>query len=236
MSLLLWSLVAFLAGIAIYLVGPLLVAPALPDRVQRAVAHWYWRQSAAVGERLQIVERDHGSHTLLSTSYRPEWGDEGVLDDETCHWRDHGNHMGRLFGRPIGYVSERFDVIMHPRHCEIGRERERQAERDELEHLVETESGGAITAQETRAQLPAEPRAVSAHDVRGILGDSAGPRLGETAFEYARKSQSGFTSRNIIEAMTFILAYGAAFGMMWFMADQSDTISRNVPLILGVVV
>jgi hypothetical protein len=234
---LIWAAVFFLSGVAIYLVVPVLVGPVLPRRARDALAHWYYRQAAAVGNRLQIVERDHGTHTLLATNYRAEWGDEGVLDDEKGHWRDNGNHMGRFYGRPMGLVSERFDVVAHPRHCEIGRVHRRLAERgrDELE-LTLQQGGEAVTvlAQEIRAALPSEPRAVSAHDIEGVLGDSGGPRLGETSFEYAKKSQSRFGKRNVVEVMVFVLAYAASFGMMWFFAEQSGTISRTIPMWIGV--
>lgn len=229
-----WIAVAFLLGTAIYLIAAVGLAPVLPGPWRRKAAMWYWRQCAAVGNRLQLVERDHGTHTLLATDYRAEWGDEGVLDDEKMHWRDTGNHMGRFFGRPFALVSERFDVVVHPRHCEAGREHRRQTERGEDRFSIQTDDGETVTVQELRAELPTERRGVSAHDVEGILGDSADPRLGETSFEYTKKSQARFGRRSVIELMTFVLAYGASFGMMWFLSEQSGAISRSVPLVLGV--
>lgn len=230
---LIWAAVFFLSGIAIYLVLPVALAPILPWRVRKGLSGWYYRQAAAVGNRLQIVERDHGTHTLLTTNYRAEWGDEGVLDDETGHWRDNGNHMGRFHGRPMGLVSERYDVVAHPRHCEIGREHRRLAERgmDEVElTLRQGEDTMNVLAAEMRAALPTQPRAVSAHDIEGVLGDSGGPRLGETSYEYAKKSQSRFGKRNVVEIMTFVLAYGASFGMMWFFAEQSGAVTQSIPI------
>lgn len=237
MSFLVWSLVAFLLGIAVYLVGAVALAPVLPGRARRAIADWYWRQSAAVGNRLQILERDHGTHTLLVTTYRPGWGDEGVVDGKKGHWRDTTNRMGRFHGRPMGFISERFDVVAHPRDCEIGRERIRLVERggNTVELQVETDGGvEMIHARETRLQLPETDRAVSAHDIEGILTDSADPWLGEVSYEYVKKSQAGFTSHNYMDMMVFILAFCAALGMMWFLADQGATLSRTISLTIGV--
>jgi hypothetical protein len=196
------------------------------------MALWYWRQSSVVAGRLQVVERDHGTHTILATSYKPEWGDEGTLDEETQHWSDELNNMGRLFGRPVGFISERMNVIGHPRHCEVGREHLRQQERGETSITVETD-GGQVQARETRVELPDQPRLVSAHDLKGVLGDSASPRLGEVSYEFTELSQAGFRSTNIVEAMTFVLAYAASFGMIWFISENSGSLSRTIPVFVG---
>lgn len=229
-----WIAVFWLSGTAIYLIGAVAIAPVLPSAWRQRAADWYWRQCAAVGNRLQICERDHGTHTLLATDYKAEWGDEAVLDGEKMHWRDDGNHMGRFHGHPMGFVSERFDVVLHPRHAEMGRAHKRLAETGGDTVTLQTQDGDAIEAEEIRAELPAANRAVSAHDVEGILGDSADPRLGETSYEYTKKSQARFGRRNVVELMTFVLAYGFSFGMMWFFAEQSGTISRSIPIFLGV--
>jgi hypothetical protein len=204
---------------------------------------WYWRQSSAVAGRMQIVERDHGTHTLVSSSYKPEWGDEATLDDETQHWSDERNNMGRLFGRPIGFISERINVIAHPRHCEVGREHLRQEERGETtvkappkEHdntEAAADGGQPVEVPETRVELPDQPRLVSAHNLDGVLGDSASPRLGEVGYEFTKLSQQGFSSRSIIEAVTFIMAYAASFGLIWFISENSSSLSRSVSLFMA---
>jgi hypothetical protein len=234
MSLLIWSIAAFVTGIGIYVVGPLLVAPILPDGWRRRAAEWYWRQAMVTAGRLQVVERDHGTHTLMATDYKAEWGDEGQLDGETGHWSDNRNNMGRLFGRPFGLVSERFNVVLHPRLCEVGREHERQLERNKTEFAVETDGGEVVSCQEPRAQLPQRRRLVSAHDGEAVLGDSADPWLGELSYDFTEKSQQGFSKRNIVEAMTFVIAYAAAFGMFWFIAKQGGNVSSSLTLMLGV--
>jgi len=236
MSLLIWAVAAFVSGIGIYVVGPLLVAPVLPDRWRRAAAFWYWRQAMVTAGRMQVVERDHGTHTIIATDYRPGWGDEGSLDDETGAWSDERNNMGRLFGRPLGLVSERFNVVLHPRLCEVGREHLRQHERNGTQFSYQDDDGQLVTAQEPRLAVPTERRLVSGHDAEGVLGDSADPWLGELSYDFAEKSQEGFTSRNIVEAMTFVVAYAASFGMFWFVAQNGDSISGGLSLtIMGVL-
>lgn len=234
MGLVIWAIASAMSGIGLYVVGPLLLAPLLPDEYRRACAMWYWRQAGAVLGRGQIVKRDHGTHTIIATSYRAEWGDEGSLGGETEHWRDEGNHMGRLFGRPLGLISERYNVISHPRHCEIGREHIRLSEQDKTQLRVQDgEETLAESAEEMRVELPTLPRLCNAHNVAGVLGDSADPRRGESSYEMVKKSQAGFTTRNLVEAMTFILAYAAPFALMWFINQQGASISRSISV--GVV-
>lgn len=230
-----WAIAFFLMGIVIYLAGPLLVSGILPHRYRRPLAMAYFKQAAVVADRPKIVERKHGGHTLIATDFKPEWGDEATMGERKSHWTDEPGLMGRLFTRPFGLVPERFSVILDPKTPEIGREDQRLVENGE--HKIEAQIGDWNESKECHnnyVQLPKTPRLVSLHDARGVLGEAADPDLGKVAYEYTKKSQAGFQSRSIVEIMSFIMAFGAVYGLFWFFSSQGggDSLSA-VSIFLG---
>jgi hypothetical protein len=229
MSMIIWTVAAFMVGIGVYLVGPLVAAPLLPDWLRRRAANWYWRQACVVADRPRIVDLDQGSHTIIATDYRAEWGDEGSLNGEKGHWEDPLSSIGYAFGRPIGLVPERLRVICHPKYCEIGREKQRQVTREEARFSA-TSGDRTLTVHESNIQLDDQHQLVDADDIVHLLGDAADPWLGQDTYEYMEKSQAGFGSRSVIELMTFILAYMAPIGLFWFISEGGGGVSTSVSL------
>lgn len=234
MSLWIWGLAFLLLGFVVYLVGPLLIAPVLPYRVRRSLAKSYWKQSVITADRPQIVERKHGGLTLIATDFKPAWGEEGTVDDENGHWRDELGLMGRLFQRPIGFAPEGFNIICDPMHCELGRAHKRWYEEDEYRQTVQTEKG-TIDGFNPGVFVPETASLVSLHDIDGVIGGQADPMLGEIEYDYVEKSQSKFGNRSMVEMMAFIMAFAAAFGMVWFFAEQAPSTGvSNVTLFVEV--
>jgi len=217
MSLIIWSVAAFVLGIGVYVVGPLVAAPLLPGWLKRQTANWYWRQACVVADRPRVVDLDQGSHTVIATDYRAEWGDEGTLNGEQGHWEDPLSSIGYAFGRPIGLVPERLRVIVHPKYAEIGRQKERQVVREQARFPIDDRG----TVHESNVALSDQHQLVDADDIVYLLGDAADPWLGQDTYEYMEKSQAGFGSRSVVELMTFILAYLAPIGLFWFLSQEA---------------
>lgn len=236
MSLIIWSVAFFLLGFVVYLVGPLLVAPALPYRWRRRFANMYWKQAVVTADRPQVVERKHGGYTLIATNFKPAWGEEGAIDSKTGHWRDDAGLMGRLFERPIGFIPESYNVITDAKHAHLGKAHMRWAEDGHHRQTLSTD-GGQIQGFNPYTQVPKTPTLVELHDVKGVLGGQADSQLGEVAYDFAEKSQAKLGSRSVIEIMSFIMAYAAAFGLFWFFSSQGAGGAgiSSVSIFLGVV-
>jgi hypothetical protein len=238
--LLLWGTVGFLLGLVVYLGGPILVGPVLPDRWRAKVSGLYFGQANSSLRRGALVGRTNAGFDIVATSFDPQIQAESVsLDGRQGYAQDPMNNMGLWGNAPFGLLTEKANVYVRARHADVGRADDERIEANDDTVAVETTDGETVAATDIYADVPAEPRLVDLHDVLPILGGASDLFTADTAKTYVVKSQSAFNSRNVVEAMTFIIAFGAGFGMVALALSQLSTGGGggapvvNVPLVMG---
>lgn len=239
MSLIIWGTVGFLLGLVIYLAVPILVGPMLPDGLQRALSNSYFSQATASMRRTTLLDRINSGHTLVATDFDAEWGDEvATVGGQEYRIEDPKNRMTRMCSRPFGMMSERFCVYVSVRDALAGKYHQRHKERGDNVVTLESEDGQEMMAAQAHMTVPNAVESVSLHSIAGLLGGQASPTLGEEAYDDIEKSQAAFDTRNVIEVMSFVMAFLAVYLGMWFAASQGGAAggpSVSVPVMLEVL-
>lgn len=239
MSVIIWGTVAFMFGLVGYIAAPILIAPALNLEQRQRIAQIYFKQAMSMFRQCQLVELSPNNHTLVATDPKPTWpADEATLGDKRVHWEDPKNRKVRLFGRPFGAAASEFNCSVHPRDAELGELHEQHEERGNHRMTVETD-GGQRECWNQHVTVPEQPKLVSLHGIRGLLGQSGEPDSAEVSYDYVEKSQRGFNSRDLVSVMTFLIAFLAVFGAIWFFMTQLGggagvDIGTSINLTLGV--
>lgn len=234
-SWLIWGTVMFLLGAILYFPVPVLFAPIMPKRLRRRIAGRYYGMMADVMRMFLFVRRSVGSFTIEPAEYDDdiEGSLKFVLDGEKRNVHDPGDKMSLLFNRPCGLVYEGRDVILEPRDAEFGEfERDRV---DRGDHKRKSDSGQRQYSG--HLPIPDGRRLLDLADARYILPGSSKTSWASTAYQQAKKSQSGFDSRNAVEVMSLVMAFVVGVGAVWFLFSQggggggggvTDTISRGL--------
>lgn len=230
MGLFLWGTVGFMTGIVMFLAVPILLGPNLPAKYRNKLAQPYFGLCMLAMERALLVRRKHSGWSLVSCSYDAEKeAEKAAIGGEEMHFEDPFDFMSRLKKRPFGVAWEPFPGILDPVAAEIGEMDERASESvgDEME-LVLGDGEETETVIRNHVRLPGNERLVDlVHTLQLMLGDGS-PKDPSKAWEYTKKSQSGYSTRDIMGVMTWILAYGAGAGMVWFIVSQGGNMSRAV--------
>jgi len=247
MSLVIWAAVAFMIGLVIYIAVPMLFGPLFPAGIRQRLAEIYFSQATATMRRTTLLDRINSGFTLIATEFDAEWGCELTdVGDQEYRIEDPRNRMTRLYSRPFGMASERFDVYCSARDAAAGKVHQLQAERGDHVSTKRVQTDGGQTKMVTEwtnahVTIPDGLQTVSLHGIAGILGGQASPTLGEDVYDDIKKSQAAFDSRSVLEGMTFIVAFAAVFGLMWFAANYGGSAGGaggggiNVPIMLRVV-
>jgi len=244
MSLVIWAAVAFMLGLVIYIAVPMLFGPLFPAGIRQRLAEIYFSQATATMRRTTLLDRINSGFTLIATGFDAEWGCELTdVGDQEYRIEDPRNRMARLYSRPFGMASERFDVYCSARDAAAGKAHQLQAERGNHRHDVAVDGGdqsSPVTVANAHVTIPDGLQTVSLHGIAGILGGQASPTLGEDVYDDIKKSQAAFDSRSVLEGMTFIVAFAAVFGLMWFAANYGGSAGGggggiNVPLMVEVL-
>lgn len=245
MSMIIWGSVAFMVGLAIYIAVPILVGPMLPAQLRQRIADLYFSQATASMGRTTLLDRINSGHTLIATEFDAEWGCElADVGDQEYRIKDPRNRMSRLYTRPFGMCSERFGVYCSARDAVLGKRHKLQVEGGDHYQQVEHGDGDdrrTVEAVNAHLTVPDNLQTVSLHAIAGLLGGQASPALGEEVYDDVKKSQAAFDSRSLIEGMTFIVAFAAVYGLMWFAASYGDSAGGvsgggvDVPVMLGVL-
>lgn len=233
-SLVLWGIVGFMLGVVAFLAVPILVGPMLRANWRNKMAQPYFGLCMLAMERALLVRRKHSGWSLVSCSYDAEHeAEKATVGGEVVHFEDPFDFMTRLKKRPFGLAWESFPGILDPVAAEVGEMDDRATEQvgDELE--LEIGNGdGEDTIPETvvrnHVRLRGKESLVDLVHTLPLMSGGTSPKSPFKMREFVKKSQSGYSTRDIMGVMTWILAYGAGAGMVWFIVSQGGNVSRAV--------
>lgn len=220
-------------GVVGFFVLPIFAA-ALPWEYAKRVISPYHSIAMTLLGRGIMLQRSHGGLTLKKSKFDPrfEEGAEMVrIGREKKHFRDPNDYMTTFKGRPFGLAHEDRSVIVNARVAYFGRVFRELCETGRFEHNEQLNAFFSIPK--------GLHELVNIADIKAIVQQSAAPGAASREETHAEKSQSMFDSRNIIDTMTWLIALGAGYGLVFgasYLAESTGTSggSTIIPIVVGV--
>lgn len=214
MSALLWAIAFVWVGIGLYIVTPILMVPSLSRARRNAVANHYFKMAMLVLDRALLIARRHGGYSLVPSSYDASLESEKVkLGDETLHFEDPYEFTTSLHNRRFALADEERNVIINPRLAELGERFFDFYHEGEHEVPVEDPDGRESVAFTSVFSIPKHPRMVNLREAKWMIPGSSSPKIVEVGLDYVEKSQLAYKSRNYVDLMIGLMAFGLGFAL-----------------------
>lgn len=229
-----WGAVGFLSGILAFVGVPILLGPILPIRYRQRIIDMYGSLMTMAFDRCLVVPREVQGLDLMSSHYDPKLGREAVeIGDEERAWRDPGNRLGRLYGRPFAIAPAFSEVLVDVLDCAMA---ECDARADD-EHGTTDEvsiptADGPTTVEATRLEtaLPTGACAWPVGGIRHIKNSESDSSAADRTVQVVENSQAGYKSRSVVDYMVPLI-FALAGGILgWFLKTQGGNIGGALPI------
>jgi hypothetical protein len=239
------AVVGFGLGLLAYISLPVLVAPFLVARDRTRITDSYYGLAQSAFRRTTLLDRKHSGMKLIPSSFDAEAEAEAVeVDGDQGHAQDKAGWMGRAHAKPFGLVHEARAAFVHPMLAEIGKRiRERNAAGNEWQTIqVGTDDSGEPIYQErlnAHVTVPDRLRLIDPSNAKAALLGTGKLRDKELGEDLAEKSQSGFGSTDLVQAVSLIMALLAGCAAAWFIWSNSSgggSSPVEIPIVVDAVV
>lgn len=206
----LFGVMFFLLGLALWIGAPWYVAPTLPAPLRQKLAKQYWWAGMKARGRTVFALIGREIVPLPSKRATQYGGEEVTVDGERRIYVDPDDRMTTSYRERVALALDNPGVIVDQRIAALGAKTAADAERGDRSWWFE--DGQLPTFMERFIRLPERIRGVNLAAAGEIIGGSADGGMVETAEEFTSHSLSGHNDDGIVgENMQVMLVFLGCF-------------------------
>lgn len=200
---------AFTLGLVVFYLLPVFATGFLEWEKAESVVGMYLDIAMSLIGRGLFLQRSHGGHKLVATTYDAKIGAElARIGGEVKHWRDPHNLMQTFRNKPFGLAHEDVNVVFDSRTIDIARRY------SDLKNRGEWIIDGYRKAYLAYENTEPECVIVNISDALPAVQGSASPGLTDLLDTFVEKGQSAFNSTRTMQTIQWLMVLGASFGLM----------------------
>lgn len=204
-----YSMSAFLAGLLVFLVAPLILAELGDYQAKTKILRRYVAYATKANERTVLLAREHGGLDWLRSSFDARRGEETVTSGgQELRFNDAASRMSRLRTRPFGIAHESFATFVDARDLTLG------------EQAMEHKQSGDLEPRGSFA-VDGDLRAAAPDAARRVVQGSTSPTDSESAATFIEHSLAKYRNTgDLIRVTVLAMLFLAGFVPVWYVGSN----------------